>query len=219
MCIGRGEEIPGGLVGLVGISGEIVPDAVEIDAFPACNEPFRIRTVKVEVPDARVLHDFEPRLDSWNRSIHDHKPLNLVRIGRGVRVGNHVPDVVGHDRGPVVSQPSHDGADVLGLGLLVVSGFRLRRTADPTKVRDDDRVVLHQIRRERGPGVAVLGVSMQQDDNMTGAAGAHEDFRALRTVNGRGVKARRQGRLGLARGRSNGKEHSGNLPPCITFSR
>ena len=72
-----------------------------------------------------------------------------------------------------------------------------------------ERLVLHQIRRERCPGVAVLGVSMQQDDNMTGTAGAHEDFRALRTVNGRGVKARRQGRLGLARGRSNGKEHSG----------
>src|SRR5438552_6837988 len=55
--IGRGEKVSRGLVWLGGITGEVIPNAVKIDTFPAGHKPLCVRSMEVEMPDARTLQD------------------------------------------------------------------------------------------------------------------------------------------------------------------
>src|ERR1700733_16179847 len=70
--ISSGKEIPGVLVGLTRIPGKVVPYPVKIDSLPPCHQPFRIRPVKVEVPDPGILENLAPRFDPGNWSVHHH---------------------------------------------------------------------------------------------------------------------------------------------------
>src|SRR6266705_938317 len=104
LCVGGCEEISGGFVRLRRIAREIVPDSVEVDALPTCDKPLGIRTVEVEMPDARILENRAPRLDAGNGSVHYNQTLNSVRVHRGVGVSDHVADVVSDDEGLVESE-------------------------------------------------------------------------------------------------------------------
>src|SRR5882762_5229938 len=48
--VSSSKEISGGLVRLTRIAGKVVPYPVKIDTLPACHQPFRIRSMEVEVP-------------------------------------------------------------------------------------------------------------------------------------------------------------------------
>src|SRR5215470_15030855 len=52
--IGRSEEVSSRLVGFAWIAREVIPNSVKIDALPAGNQLFRVRSMKIEMPDAGV---------------------------------------------------------------------------------------------------------------------------------------------------------------------
>src|ERR1700752_1517441 len=56
--ISGGKEIPGGLVRLTRIGREVVPYSVKVDTLPACDQSLRIRSMEVEVPNARIQENF-----------------------------------------------------------------------------------------------------------------------------------------------------------------
>ena len=114
---------------------------------------------------------------------------------RSVGVGDHVADVVGDDGGAVEAERGDDGADVLGLGLLVVAGGRDGGSADAAEVGHDDGVVAHEVGGERRPGVAVFGVAVNENNDRTVAAGAHEDVCPGGAVDGGDAKAGGERRL------------------------
>jgi hypothetical protein len=64
--VGRGEKVSRGLVWLAWITGEVIPNAVKIDTFPPRDQPFRVRSVKVEMPDTGALQYVAPWIDSRN---------------------------------------------------------------------------------------------------------------------------------------------------------
>ncbi len=143
----------GGFVGLPGVAGEVVPDAVEVDALAAGDEAVLVRALEREVPEAMVLDDVVPRGNAGDGSVHDDEALDLVGIEGGVGVRDHDADIVLADAGAVVTEGGDDGADVGGLGFLVVAGGGERGAADAAEVGDDDRVVLDEFGGERAPGV------------------------------------------------------------------
>ena len=55
LSISGGEEISSGFIRFAQIAREVVPDPVEINAFAALDQPLRIRSMKVEMPDAGIL--------------------------------------------------------------------------------------------------------------------------------------------------------------------
>jgi hypothetical protein len=52
--VSGGKEISGGLVRLTRIAGKIIPYPVKVDTLPACHQPFRIRSMEVEVPNPGI---------------------------------------------------------------------------------------------------------------------------------------------------------------------
>jgi hypothetical protein len=56
--IGRREKVSGGFVGLAGISCEVIPYAVKIDSLTARDQPFRGRSIsmqlQVKLPNAGI---------------------------------------------------------------------------------------------------------------------------------------------------------------------
>src|SRR6266436_6482959 len=190
--VGRGEKVSRGLVWLAWITGEVIPNAIKIDTFPARDQPFRVRSVKVEMPDTRALQYFAPWIDSRNRRVHYDQPFYFIRIHCGVCISHHVSDVVRNHRRAVIPQRSHDSPDVLGLSLFVVTGFWLRRVSNPPEIGNDHRVVFHQVRGKRPPRIAVLRISVHKNNNGTVSPRTYENVRALRTVNRRGTEGCRQ---------------------------
>src|SRR5208283_3046947 len=58
--IGSGKKISGGFVWLTRIRRKVIPYPVKVDALSACHQPFRIRSMKVEMPNPRILENFAP---------------------------------------------------------------------------------------------------------------------------------------------------------------
>src|SRR6266581_640109 len=52
--VSGGIEISGGLVRLARIGGKVVPNPVTVNKLPASHQPFRIRSMEVEVPNAGI---------------------------------------------------------------------------------------------------------------------------------------------------------------------
>ena len=69
LCIGGRKKVSGGLIGLGGIAGEIIPYAIKVDALATGHKLFGVGPVKVEVPNSWIQEDLIPRLDAWNRGI------------------------------------------------------------------------------------------------------------------------------------------------------
>src|SRR5229473_5755009 len=74
------KKVSGGLVGLGGIAGEIIPYAIEVDALTTGHKPFGVGPVKVEMPNSWIQENLIPRLDARNPGIQYYQPLNLVGI-------------------------------------------------------------------------------------------------------------------------------------------
>src|SRR5579872_2770352 len=74
--IGCSKKVSRGLVGFARITRKVVPNAIKIDTFAACNKPFRVRTMKVEMPNTRIQEYFVPWFDPGNRSVHYNQPFN-----------------------------------------------------------------------------------------------------------------------------------------------
>ena len=80
--------------------------------------------MKVKVPYSRILQNFGPGLDPWNRRVHYHEALNLVRVHRRIRISHHIADVVRDHECSVISQRGRNSTNVLGLRFLVIPACR-----------------------------------------------------------------------------------------------
>src|ERR1700732_588395 len=49
LCIGGRKKVSRGLIGLGGIGGEIIPNAIKVDALTTGHKPFGVGPVKVEM--------------------------------------------------------------------------------------------------------------------------------------------------------------------------
>src|SRR6266853_6955523 len=52
--VSGGKEISSDLVRLTAIAGKVIPYSVKVDTLPACHQPFRVRSMEVEVPNAGI---------------------------------------------------------------------------------------------------------------------------------------------------------------------
>src|SRR6267143_3019754 len=110
--VSGGKEISGGLVRLTRIAGKVVPYPVEVNTLPACHQPFCVRSMEVEVPNAGILENLAPGINPGDRCVHNNQPLNLIAVSSGVGVCHHVADVVSNNRCLVVSERSHYGTTI-----------------------------------------------------------------------------------------------------------
>src|SRR5713101_424603 len=117
LCVGRGKEISGVFVWFTWISSKVIPYPVKVDTLAACYQAFRIRSVKVEVPNSGILQNLTPRINPRNRCIHNDQPLNLVGVHRSIGVRDHIADIVSNNKCLVVSERGDNGTHILGLSL------------------------------------------------------------------------------------------------------
>ena len=53
--------------------GELVPEAIEIDALAARDQPLHVGPAEAEMPEQRVLENLFPRADAGNRRVDQHE--------------------------------------------------------------------------------------------------------------------------------------------------
>ncbi len=159
-----------GLGKMRGVGGELVPEAVEVDALAARDEALHVGAAEPEMPEQRVFQDLVPGPDTRHRRVHQHQLRHPVRISRGQRVGDHVADVAGHHIGARCPQRIHHADDVRRLVGLLESGFRNGRKAEAAQIGDDHRVMLRKIGGKRHPHVAGVAIAVQQNDRWPSAA-------------------------------------------------
>src|SRR5437899_6002682 len=99
--VDRGVVAAGRFVDLRRVAGELVPEAVEVDALAAGNQALGIRAAEVEVPQRGHAHDLVPRWDAGYRRIYHDQAACLVGIARRVGISYHHADVVADDVGLV----------------------------------------------------------------------------------------------------------------------
>src|SRR6266446_10865744 len=78
----------------LGIVGKLVPETVEINAFPALYQTLGIRTPKREMPERVAARDFFPRPDAGQRRVYDDEFCDEAGIFRGERIADHIADVM-----------------------------------------------------------------------------------------------------------------------------
>ncbi len=166
-CIGLRIELAVALGDrLLGVGGEIVPEVLEVDALAAVDQLERRLAVEVEVPEVAQQPDVRPVADAGQERVHQHDAVDLGGILRGVGVGDHQPDVVTGDAHMLVAERGGERVDVLRHGLLVVALLGLGGLAEAAQIGRDDGVGLGELRNQRQPHVAVLGVAVQQEDRL-----------------------------------------------------
>src|SRR6266481_7025951 len=192
------KEISVSLVGLTRIAGEVVPYPVQVDTLSACHQPFRIRSMEVEMPNSMILENLIPGINPRDRCVHNNQPRNLVGVHRGVGVCHHIADVVSNNKCFVVSQRGHNGAHILGLSLLLVAVGRLGGAPNATEIRHHYRMVLHEICGQRSPRITIFCVPMDEYHYGTASSPTHKNVCPFRAMYRLCLKAGRQGRLSLA---------------------
>src|SRR5579872_4723428 len=65
--VSRGKKISGGFVWLTRITGKVIPYPVKVDTLPACYQAFRVRSMKVEVPNSGILQNLAPWINPRDR--------------------------------------------------------------------------------------------------------------------------------------------------------
>src|SRR5262245_62790813 len=60
--------------------GELVPEAIEVDALAAGDEAFHVGTAEAKMPEQRVLQDVLPRSDARYRRVDEHEAGDALRV-------------------------------------------------------------------------------------------------------------------------------------------
>src|SRR6266853_3162070 len=69
--VSGGKEISGDLVRLTSIAGKVIPNSVKVDTLPACHQPFRVRSMEVEVPNPGIQENLVPGIDPRDWRVHN----------------------------------------------------------------------------------------------------------------------------------------------------
>lgn len=167
--------------GMLGVSGEVVPEMLKVNAFATLDEREGRLPVKVKMPEVTHQPNVTPVPDAGQKGVHQCDPLDLSGILRGIRVRDHQPDIVSDDPKMVVAKFSHERMNVLREFCLgVPSGWR-GGLASAAQVRCDHGVGGRELGNERVPHVARFSVAMQEDDWAAGACGQLVQSRAVDT--------------------------------------
>src|SRR5205823_1923052 len=184
------------LVGLGGGGGaEVIPDAVEINSLAALDEVLYVGAPVGEVRQAVVFDDFVTGCYAGDRGVHDNESHDFIGVECGIGVGNHDADIMRDNNGTVEAESRDNGTNVGGLSLLVIAAGRAGRTADAAEVGDDDGIVFDEFGGQGRPGVAGLGVAVNEDDDGTSPSGADEDVGACGTMDDLGFEGGGECRL------------------------
>ena len=114
------------------------------------------------------------------QAIHDHQPLDGVRVIHGRAEGHQRAPVMTHHREPVVAEVPHQCHHVAchrPLGRLRVPGRvrRQRRLAVTAQIRADHEERARQPRRDPVPGRVRAGMAVQQHHRLPLAAVPHAE--------------------------------------------
>jgi hypothetical protein len=117
------------------------------------------------------------RLDDRHR-IHDHQPLDRLRMVECGTKGDVGAAVVADDREALMAEPTHQRHHVgshrtLRIGRVVGNRGRLGRSAIAAQVGTDHGVMRREQRRHAVPGDVRAGMAVQQQHRRAGAAMAH----------------------------------------------
>jgi hypothetical protein len=110
--------------------------------------------------------------------VHHHPAGDPIRILRSEGIAHHIADIMGDKIGPLDLQLVENTRDTAGLGFLVIAIFGMRREPHSPQIRDDDRVIVHQTRRQGCPHVACVAEAVQHDDGRTSTSDPDVDGRA-----------------------------------------
>src|SRR3954463_16692499 len=130
------------------IGGELVPEAIEVDPFATFDQPLRIRSAEIEMPEQGTLDDVLPVANARQRRVDYHPPRDPVRILGGESVADHVTDVVGYQIGLVDLEAIENASEVSGLVHLRITGLGMVREAHAPQVRHDYGLILGQPGRD-----------------------------------------------------------------------
>src|SRR5262245_12568211 len=103
---------------------ELIPEAIEIDAFATLHEPFHIGTAKSKMPKQGVLEDFIPGADAGQRRIDQDEMRYAGTVRCCERITDHVADVVRHERSAVDLESIQNPCDIARLRPLVITAGR-----------------------------------------------------------------------------------------------
>ena len=79
--------------------GELVPEAIEIDALAAGDEALHVRPTESKVPQQRILENLVPGAHPRQGSIDQDEPSDPLRMLHGEGIAHHVTDVVSDETG------------------------------------------------------------------------------------------------------------------------
>src|SRR5260221_1834803 len=93
-CVQGSIVLPRIFIDPVGVSGQLVPEAIEVDTLPALHQTLLVRTPEIEVPQHRVASDVVPIAYSGQRCIDHHPARDPDRILSSQRIADHIADVM-----------------------------------------------------------------------------------------------------------------------------
>ena len=161
-------------------SGQLVPEAIEVDALPALHQTLLVRTPKIEVPQRRVTNDVVPVADSGERCIDYHPTRDPVRKLSSQRIADHIADVMCDQICLLDLERIHDAGNVGCLVLLGVAGIRVIRHTHAAQVGDDHGMILGQNNCQGGPHITCKAEAVQQHHGRALAADSDIEAGAVR---------------------------------------
>ena len=199
-CVQGSIVLPRIFIDPLGVSGQLVPEAIEVDALPALHQTLLVRTPEIEVPQHRAASDVVPIAYSGQRCIDHHPARDPDRILSSQRIADHIADVMCDQVCLLDVECIHDAGNVDRLVLLGVAGIRVIGHTHAAQVGDDHGMVLGQNNCQGGPHITRIAEAMQQHHGRTLAADSDVEAGAVRRNHLR-VKAGRKRRDSRHEGR------------------
>src|SRR5205807_3298235 len=79
-CVQGSKVLPRMFFDPLGVSGQLVPEAIEVDELPATHQTLLVRTPEIEVPQHWAANDVVPIAYSGQRCIDHHPARDPERI-------------------------------------------------------------------------------------------------------------------------------------------
>src|SRR3979409_2551035 len=121
-CVQGSIVLPRIFIDPPGITGQLVPEAIEVDALPALHQTLLVRTPEIEVPQHRAASDVVPIAYSGQRCIDHHPARDPDRILSSQRKTDHIADVMCDQVCLLDLECIHNAGNVDRLVLLGVAG-------------------------------------------------------------------------------------------------
>src|SRR6478735_1976379 len=88
--------LAGFFVDVLRIGGQLVVEAIKINALTASNQPLLVRPVEVEMPGPVIVYHVVPVPDPGQWGIHHDPASDPIAVLSGERIADHVANIVGN---------------------------------------------------------------------------------------------------------------------------